>query len=92
MEKLLYKNLIWSIIDLREVISMIKTLCWILAACFALYILGALTLPFINIEIFPFFLGIIFFVGILSAVSLIIALIIERIKDKEAEKDDLSKY
>lgn len=33
-----------------------------------------------------------FAIGILSAVILIIILIIERIKDKEVEKDDLNKY
>lgn len=71
---------------------MVKTLCWILVICFALYILGSITIPFLHISIFPYFLGIVFFVGILSAISLIVVLVIERIKDKEDEKNDLNKY
>ena len=71
---------------------MVKTLCWILVSCIVMYVIGALSMLFFPNLIVPYFLIIIFFIGILSAVLLIITLIIQRIKDKEEEKDDLSKY
>lgn len=69
-----------------------KIFSWTVAFCILFYILGSMTLPFIAISLFPIFLGFIFAIGILSSVLLIITLIIERIKDKEEEKNDLSKY
>ncbi|MTI48561.1 hypothetical protein [Sporosalibacterium faouarense] len=69
-----------------------KILSWTIIFCIASYILGSITIPFIAIEIFPFFLGLVFFLGIISSVLLIIMLIFERIKDKEDEQDDLNQY
>lgn len=71
---------------------MVKTLCWILVSCIVMYVIGALSMLFFPNLIVPYFLIIVFFIGVLSAVLLIVTLIIQRIKDKEEEKDDLSKY
>lgn len=67
-------------------------LSWILVLSILVYIAGSVLISFININLLPYFLAFIFFIGLASSVILIITLIIERIKDRKEEKDDLSKY
>ncbi len=61
---------------------MIRILSWILVFCIALYFFGIMGLAFVSPSLIP----------VISVVVFLLALIRERIKDKEAEKNDLNKY
>ena len=56
-----------------------------------LYVLSIFTI-FFNQDIVPKLILLSLFIGGLSSLLLVIILIKERIRDREAEKDDLSKY
>jgi len=71
---------------------MIKLLSWLLVFCIALYFFGILGLAFIFPSLIPVIVGGAIIIGVISAVLLLILLVRERIKDKEAEKNDLNKY
>lgn len=71
---------------------MIKVLSWILVFCIALYFLGIMGLAFISPSLIPKIIGAAVVIAVISGGLLLILLIRERIKDREAEKDDLDKY
>ena len=71
---------------------MIKFLSWVLVSFFTLFILGVLAQFFINPPLIPMIAGVATIAAIISGIFLLILLIRERLKDKEAEKDDLDKY
>lgn len=71
---------------------MIKILSWILVFCIALYFFGIMGLAFVSPSLIPILIGGAIVLAVISGGLLLILLIRERIKDKEAEKDDLNKY
>lgn len=71
---------------------MIKILSWILVFCIALYFFGIMGLAFVSPSLIPIIIMVAIVLAIISGGLLLILLIIERIKDKEAEKNDLNKY
>ncbi|KUO53622.1 MAG: hypothetical protein APF76_12505 [Desulfitibacter sp. BRH_c19] len=71
---------------------MIKILSWILVFCIALYFFGVMGLAFVSPSLIPIILGVAIVLAVISGGLLLILLIKERIKDKEAEKNDLNKY
>lgn len=71
---------------------MIKVLSWILVFCIALYFLGVIGFAFISPTLIPYIIITAIVLAVLSGGLLIILLIRERIKDKEAEENDLNKY
>lgn len=71
---------------------MIRILSWVLVFCIALYFFGILVMVFIAPSLIPVIIGSAMVLGVISGVLLLILLIRERIKDKEAEKNDLNKY
>jgi len=71
---------------------MIKLLSWILVFCIALYLFGVMGMAFISPSLIPIIIGVAIVLAVISGGLLLILLIRERIKDKEAEKNDLNKY
>lgn len=71
---------------------MIKHLSWILVFSFALYFFGIMGMAFISPSMIPIIISLAIVLAIGSGGLLLILLIRERIKDKEAEQDDLNKY
>jgi len=71
---------------------MIKLLSWILVFCIALYFFGIMVMAFISPSLIPVILGVAIVLAVISSALLLFLLIRERIKDKEAEKNDLNKY
>jgi hypothetical protein len=71
---------------------MIKILSWILVFSAALYFFGIMAMVFIAPSLIPVVIGVSIVLAVLSGASLLFLLIKERLKDKEAEKDDLNKY
>jgi len=71
---------------------MIKLLSWILVCCVVLYLFGVMGMAFISPRLIPIIIGVTIVVSVISGGLLLILLIRERIKDKEAEKSDLNKY
>ena len=71
---------------------MIKVLSWILVFCIAFYFFGVMGVAFISPSLIPLIIIVSITVAIISGGLLLILLIKERIKDKEAEKNDLNKY
>lgn len=71
---------------------MIKLLSWVLVFSIALYFFGIMFLVFIDPSLIPVIIGAAIIIAVISGILLIILLIKERLKDKEAEKDDLNKY
>ncbi|WP_366924492.1 hypothetical protein MFMK1_001471 [Metallumcola ferriviriculae] len=71
---------------------MIKLLSWILVLCIVLYFFSIMVMAFLSPPLIPFVVGVSVVTAIISGGLLLILLIRERIKDKEAEKDDLNKY
>ncbi len=71
---------------------MIKLLSWVLVFSIALYFFGILVLAFVAPSSIPIIIGLSIVLAVISGVLLLILLVRERIKDKEAEKDDLNKY
>jgi len=71
---------------------MIKLLSWVLVFCIALYFFGIMGMAFISPSLIPIIVSSTIMLGVVSGGMLLILLIRERIKDKEAEKDDLNKY
>ncbi|MCB8818183.1 hypothetical protein [Desulfosporosinus shakirovi] len=71
---------------------MIKLLSWILVFCIALYFFGVMGMAFISPELIPVIIGVTIVGSVISGGLLLILLINERVKDKEAEKSDLNKY
>jgi len=73
-------------------VMMIKFLSWVLVFCIALYFFGIMGLAFISPSLIPILIGVAIGLGLISGLLLLVLLIRERIKDKEAEKNDLNKY
>lgn len=71
---------------------MIKFLSWILVLSIALYFFGIMGMAFISPSLIPIIVSLAIVLAVVSGALLLILLIRERIKDKEAEKDDLNKY
>ena len=71
---------------------MIKLLSWILVVCVFIYFLGVMGLAFVSPHLIPTLLIVVLVLGSLSGALLLLLLIRERMKDKEAEKNDLNKY
>jgi len=71
---------------------MIKILSWVLVFSIALYFFGIMAMAFIAPDLIPIIIGLSIGLAVISGVWLLILLIKERIKDKEAERDDLNKY
>lgn len=71
---------------------MIKLLSWVLVFCIALYFFGIMGMAFIAPSLIPVIVVGAIILGVISGGLLLILLIKERIKDKEAEKNDLNKY
>lgn len=60
--------------------------------CIVLYFFGIMVMVFISPPLIPIVVGVSVILAILSGALLLILLIKERTKDKEAEEDDLNKY
>ncbi len=71
---------------------MVKLLSWILVFSIALYFFGIMVMVFIDPDFIPIIIGVSIVLAVISGVLLLVLLVKERIKDKEAEKDDLNKY
>jgi ABC-type antimicrobial peptide transport system permease subunit len=71
---------------------MIKLLSWVLVGCIALYFFGIMVMVFTSPSLIPIIVGVSIVLALISGILLLILLIRERIKDKEAEQDDLNKY
>ena len=71
---------------------MIKILSWILVFSVALYFFGIMAMVFISPSLIPVVIGVALGIAVISGAALLFLLIRERLKDKEAEKDDLNKY
>lgn len=69
-----------------------KVFSWLIVLCLAIFVLSSFFVPLLNQNLMPYLIGTALVVGGLSSVGLIIVLIIERLKDRKEEKDDLSKY
>lgn len=69
-----------------------KIFSWLIVVCIAVFMLCSIFGPFINQNLIPYFIITAFVVAGISGAGLIIVLIMERIKDRKEEKDDLSKY
>ena len=72
--------------------QMVKLLSWVLVFSIALYFFGIMFLVFINPDFIPVIIGVSIALAVISGILLLVLLVRERIKDKEAEKDDLNKY
>jgi hypothetical protein len=71
---------------------MIKILSWILVFCAALYFFGIMAMVFIAPSLIPVIIGAAIVIAVISGSALLFFLVQERLKDKEAEKNDLNKY
>ncbi len=71
---------------------MIILLSWVLVFCIALYFFGIMGMAFISPSLIPMIVTAAIVLGVVSGGMLLILLIRERIRDKEAEKNDLNKY
>ncbi len=71
---------------------MIKILSWVLVFCAALYFFGIMAMVVIAPSIIPVIVGVAIVLAVISGSALLFLLVKERLKDKEAEKDDLNKY
>lgn len=72
--------------------GVVNFLSWVLVSCLALYVFGITAMVFIFPPLIPFIAGGAIIAAIISGALLLILLIRERLKDKEAEKNDLDKY
>ena len=71
---------------------MITLLSWILVFCIALYFFGVTGMAFVSPSLIPSIIGVAIVLAVISGGLLLILLIRERIRDKEAENNDLNKY
>lgn len=71
---------------------MIKILSWVFVFSVGLYFLGVMGIVFVSPELIPIIVIAAIILAVISGGLLLILLIKERIKDKEAEKDDFDKY
>jgi len=71
---------------------MVRFLGWTLVFSIALYFFGIMVLILFNQTYIPVIVGISMTIAVVSGILLLIILLRERRKDKEAEKDDLDKY
>ena len=71
---------------------MVKILSWIIVICLVLLALGGIIIAEFSLTFLTDFYRPIFYIILFSSILLIIKLIIDRVKEKEVEKNDLDKY
>jgi hypothetical protein len=69
-----------------------KIFSWVIVLSVLLFFFGMWFMPFVDENLIPLFIVLPFILGISSGIGIIVSLVRERIKDREEEKDDLSKY
>ncbi|GAW92762.1 hypothetical protein KKC1_19120 [Calderihabitans maritimus] len=71
---------------------MVRIFSWLIAICLGFYFIGTIVFAMLEPGFILPFLSILLVICLMSSIGLIIALILERIKDRKEEKDAFNKY